>query len=122
VGTLVQVGSTRSIVRGSSGLGWLIAPARDRWMIWLQDGAHALLSVERETSGSLVRVDLVTAELRPFVEVSLPGTFPELDAALLEEVVQAAVAGDLPFEPAYRSAWAIAIRTTAQDLRTRLGA
>jgi hypothetical protein len=121
VATLVYEGSTRSIVRGSSGLGWLIAPQRDRWMIWLEGGAHALLSAERESSGSRIRVYLVTAGLRPFVEVSVPGTFPDFDAALLEEVVQAAVAGDLPFEPAYRSAWAIAIRTTAQELRARLG-
>jgi hypothetical protein len=115
---LVRVDSTRSIVRGSSGLGWRVAPARDRWMIWLQDGAHALLSVERESSGS--RVDLVSSGFWPFIEVSVPGTFPELDAALLEEVVLAAVAGDLPFQPAYRAAWAIAIRTTAQELRARL--
>lgn len=58
----------RSIVRGSSGLGWLVPPARDRWIVWLADGARALLSVS----------------------------------------------------PAYRGAWAIAIRSTAQDLRDRL--
>jgi hypothetical protein len=117
---LVRMGGTRSIVRGSSGLGWLVAPARDRWMVWLEDGAHALLSVERENSGSRVRVDLVASGYRPFIEVSLPGTFPALDVALLEAVVSSAVAGDLPFQPAYRAAWAIAIRTTAQDLRERL--
>jgi hypothetical protein len=109
----------RSIVRGSSGLGWLVAPERDRWMVWLADGAHALLSVERAASGARLVVDLVRPGFASFVEVSVPGTSPDLDLALLEEVVEAAVAGDLPFAPAYRSAWAIAIRTTAEDLLMR---
>jgi hypothetical protein len=100
-------------------LGWLVAPDRGRWMIWLEDGAHALLSVEHASEGSRVIVDLVRPGFRPFVEVSLPGSTPELDVALLEEVVEAAVAGDLPFAPAYRSAGAIAIRTTAEELRLR---
>lgn len=88
-------------------------------MIWLRDGAHALLSVERGSGETRVCVDLVGPAVGVFVQVSLPVASPDLEAALLEEVVEAAVDGDLPFESAYRSAWAIAVRSTAQELRTR---
>lgn len=113
------MGDPRSIVRGSSGLGWLVSPERDRWMIWLRDGEHALLSVERGADGTRFCVDLVRPGLGPFVQVSLPADSPDAEAALLEEVVEAAVGGDLPFHAAYRSAWAIAVRSTAQELRSR---
>lgn len=109
----------RSIVRGSSGLGWLVSAERDRWMIWLRDGAHALLSVERTAAGTSFCVDLVRPGVGEFVKVSLPADSPDAEAALLEEVVEAAVGGDLPFRAAYRSAWAIAVRSTAQELRSR---
>ena len=66
-----------------------------------------------------MRVDLVRPGFPPFVPVSVPGTSREIDLVLLEEVVEAAVEGDLPFLPAYRSAWAIAIRTTAEELLAR---
>ncbi|MBK7581124.1 MAG: hypothetical protein IPI67_13030 [Myxococcales bacterium] len=96
-----------------------MSPERDRWMIWLCDGAHALLSVERDSGETRVCVDLVRPGAGVFVQISLPVGSPDLEAALLEEVVEAAVGGDLPFEAAYRSAWAIAVRSTAQELRTR---
>lgn len=88
-------------------------------MIWLRDGVHALLSVEHDADGSRFSVDLVRPGAEVFVQVSLPVDSSELEAAVLEEVVEAAVGGDLPFEPAYRSAWAIAVRSTAQELRAR---
>ena len=113
------MGKPRSVVRGSSGLGWLVAEERDRWMVWLEDGAHALLSVERVPDGTRVIVELVRPGFLPFVAVNVPGSSPDLDLALLEQVVEAAVAGVLPLEPAYRPAWAIAIRTTAEQLRAR---
>ncbi len=96
-----------------------MSPDRDRWMIWLRDGAHALLSVERDAEGTRVCVDLVRPGAGVFVQISLPVDSPEIEAALLEEVVEVAVGGDLPFEAAYRSAWAIAVRSTAQELRAR---
>ena|SRR5688572_29064016 len=110
-----------SVVRGRSGMGWRFPPERDRWMVWLRDGVHALLSVERESSQSRVRVDIVSPDVTEFLEVRVHGSSPELDAELLEEIVAAAVEGDLAFLPAHRQAWAIVIRTTLEDLRRRSG-
>ena len=78
-----------------------------------------MLSMERDCDGSRVCVDLVRPGVGKFVQVSLPVDAPDIEAALLEEVVEAAVGGDLPFEPAYRSAWAIAVRFAAEELRAK---
>jgi hypothetical protein len=100
-------------------MGWRFPPERHRWMVWLQGGMHVLFSVERESTQSAVRVDLVNPDVVPFLEVRMDGTSTDFDAELLEEVVAAAVEGDLAFAPAHRKAWAIAIRTTADGLRRR---
>lgn len=102
-------------------MGWRFSSERDRWMLWLRGGVHALLSVERLSSQSAVRVDIVSPDVTAFLEVRVDGTSAELDAELLEEIVTAAVEGDLAFLPAHRSAWAIVIRTTAEGLRRRSG-
>lgn len=108
-----------SMVRGSSGLGWSIAGARSRWMIWFSDGVHALLSAEPSFGGSRVRLELVDAGYQPYLELEIAGSAPGFETSLLEQVVKVAVSGDLPLSPKYRAAWAIAIRTTAQELQTR---
>lgn len=90
-------------------------------MVWLRGGVHVLVSVERGSQESAVRVDLVSPDVKAFLEVKMDGSSPDLDAALLEEVVSAAVDGDLAFSPAHRSAWAIVIRTTLDELRRRAG-
>ncbi len=100
-------------------MGWCIPPDRQRWMVWLRGGIHALLSVERESVGSAVRVDLVSPDVAPFVEVSIASGSEELDAILLEEIASAAVEGDLALLPAHRRAWVIAIRSTAEQIRRR---
>jgi hypothetical protein len=115
----VQMSDPAIIVRGSSGVGWVVAPGRDRWLVWLSDGAHALISAERRNGDSRIRVELLCPDLQPYVDVRVPSASPELDAALLEQVAQAAVAGDLPLAPAYRSAWALVIRSTLEELITR---
>jgi hypothetical protein len=89
-------------------------------MVWLRGGVHVLLSVERASNQSAVRVDLVSPDVSEFLEVRVQGTSADLDAALLEQIVTAAVDGDLAFAPAHRKAWAIAIRTTAEELRQTL--
>jgi hypothetical protein len=109
----------RSIVRGTTGVGWSIPPDRQRWMIWLRGGVHALLSLEPASHGTTVRVDLVSPDLGPFVEVLLAGSTEELASMLLEEIATAAVDGDLALLPDHRRAWSIAIRSTAEQIRRR---
>ena len=109
--------TARSIVRGSSGVGWRLRAERDRWVLWLRGGVQALLSVESASHGSAVRVDLVRPEVESFVEVQVGASSRELDATLLEEIAVVAVEGDLVFAPAHRNAWAITIRSTLEQLR-----
>ena len=102
-------------------MGWRVPLERDRWMLWLRGGVQALVCVERDSTGSALCVDLVSPDVVPFLMIQVESSSPELDAALLEEVVATAVDGDLTFAPAYRSAWAIVIRTTLEELRRRSG-
>ena len=111
-----------SIVRGGSGVGWRLPAESDRWILWLEGGVQALLSVESAPTGAAVRVDLVRPQLTRFVEVVFSEGIGGLTATLLEEIVSAAVEGDLVFAPVHRNAWAIAIRSTAQLLGGSRGA
>ncbi len=111
--------TARSIVRGSSGVGWRVRAERDRWVLWLRGGVQALLSVESASSGSAVRVDLVRPDVKSFVEVHVGASSRGLEALLLEEIAAVAVEGDLLFASAHRNAWAITIRSTMEQLRQR---
>lgn len=97
-------------------MGWRLPAESDRWILWLEGGVQALLSVESAPTGAAVRVDLVRPQLTRFVEVVFSEGIGGLTATLLEEIVSAAVEGDLVFAPVHRNAWAIAIRSTAQLL------